>query len=143
MAKLKAAEYLCKAKTRAGTPCQVAALPGADYCFFHDPAKADERREAQGLGGRQNRMKTLDAAAPDVKIEDCQDVVALMSGTINQVLKGQIDPRVANTVGYLANVTIRAVEQGNLERRIAELEALFRSRSQAPDLLPDLLSKES
>jgi hypothetical protein len=87
-------------------------------------------------------MKTLDGAAPDVQVEDCQDVVALMSETINQVRKGQIDPRVANTVGYLANVVIRAVEQGDLERRIAELEVLVKSRSEAPDLVPDLPGEE-
>ncbi|MFY9585380.1 MAG: hypothetical protein WAR21_12915 [Candidatus Acidiferrales bacterium] len=79
-------------------------------------------------------MKTLAADAPDVKVEDCQGVVRLMSATINQVRKGQIDPRVANAIGYLANVLVRAVEQGELERRITELEALLKGRSQAPDL---------
>jgi hypothetical protein len=116
----------CRAVKPDGSRCQVAALPGSDFCFFHDPTKADERRDAQALGGRQNRMKTLDATAPDIRVEDCQDVVRLISETINQVRKGQIDPRVANAVGYLANVLIRAVEQGEMERRLAELEAIVK-----------------
>jgi hypothetical protein len=119
-----------------GSRCEVAALPGSDFCFFHDPSKADERREAQSLGGRQNRMRTLDATAPDVRVENCQDVVRLLSETINQVRKGQIDPRVANAVGYLANVLIRATEQGELERRLAELEALV--KTPRPTLSSDL-----
>lgn len=119
-----------------GSRCMAAALPGSDYCFFHDPSKADERREAQSLGGRQNRMRTLDATAPDVRVENCQDVVRLLSETINHVRKGQIDPRVANAVGYLANVLIRATEQGELERRLAELEALV--KTPRPSLSSDL-----
>lgn len=118
----------CQAVKPDGSRCQAAALPGRDFCFFHDPSKADERREAQSLGGQQNRMKTLDASAPDVEIEDCQDVVRLISETINQVRKGQIDPRVANAVGYLANVLIRAVEQGDMERRLDDLEAVVKTK---------------
>jgi len=118
----------CQAVKPDGSRCQAAALPGRDFCFFHDPAKADERREAQSLGGQQNRMKTLDASAPDVEIEDCQDVVRLISETINQVRKGQIDPRVANAVGYLANVLIRAVEQGDMEKRLDDLEAVVKTK---------------
>ena len=116
----------CRAVKSDGSRCQAAALPDSDFCFFHDPSRADERRDAQALGGRQNRMKTLDATAPDIRVEDCQDVVRLISETINQVRKGQIDPRVANAVGYLANVLIRAVEQGEMEKRLAELEAIVK-----------------
>lgn len=123
----------CKAMTKDGSPCQTPALAGSDFCFFHDPDKAEERFEARAAGGRQNRMATLSADAPDVKVESCQDVVRLVSDTINQVRKGDIDPRVANAVGYLANVLIRAVEQGDMERRIAELEAVVGAKPASTD----------
>jgi hypothetical protein len=129
---------LCEAARSDGSKCKAPALPGSPFCFFHDPTKADERREAQSLGGRQNRMRTLDASAPEVKVKDCQDVVMLISDTINQVRRGQIDPRVANAVGYLANVLIRAVEQGDLEKRLAELEALIKAPRLNPSLSDDL-----
>ena len=45
-------------------------IPELEFCFFHDPSKAGERREAQAQGGRQNRIKTLEASAQDVKVED-------------------------------------------------------------------------
>jgi hypothetical protein len=69
-----------------------------------------------------------------VKVEDCGDVVALISETINQVRKGVIDPRVANAVGYLANVLIKAFEQDELETRIERLEALLERRNQTSEL---------
>lgn len=123
----------CKARTKEGTECQTPALAGSDFCFFHDPDKAEERFEARAAGGRQNRMKTLSADAPDVKVESCQDVVRLISETINQVRKGDIDPRVANAVGYLANVLIRAVDQGEMEKRIEDLEAAVNMKTASPD----------
>jgi len=113
---------LCKAKKPDGSDCQSIALPESDFCFFHDPDKAEKRREAQSLGGRHNHMKTLNPDAPDVKIENIQDTVPLLSETINQVRKGEIDPRIANSVGYLANVIIKAVEQSDIEKRLEEIE---------------------
>jgi len=55
----------------------------------------------------------------------------LLSDTINQVRKGQIGPRVANAVGYLSNILIKALEQTEMEKRIEGLEALVRERQQA------------
>ncbi len=81
-----------------------------------------------------NRQKTLEGATPDAKIQNCGDALALISDTINQVRKGDIDPRVANSVGYLATIAMRAFEQNDLETRIAKLESLLKSRDPVPDL---------
>ena len=114
--------------------CQAPALPGSEFCFFHDPSKADKRREAQAQGGRRNRMKTLEESAPDVKVKDSGDAIALISDTINQVRKGQIDPRVANSVGFLANILLKAVERDKLETRIEQLEAVLKVQTPTLDL---------
>src|ERR1700676_2111747 len=106
---MKSTKQSCQGVTPDGSQCQAAALRNSDFCFFHDPSKDAERRESCAAGGRQNRMKTLDTATSDVKIEDCGDVVELLSETINQVRKGLIDPRIANSVGYLANIAVRVV----------------------------------
>lgn len=124
----------CEAVTPDGSPCQAAALPQSAFCYFHDESKAAERREAQARGGRQNRAKTLDPTAPDVKIACCGDLAPLLSRTINQVLKGQLDPRVANTVGYLVSIEMRVFEVRDLEARIDRLEEVIERHSQIPDL---------
>lgn len=80
-------------------------------------------------------MKTLETTAPDVKIQDCGDAIALLVQTINQVRKGEIDPRIANSVGFLANILIRAAEQERLETRIKQLETLLKSKSPTIDLI--------
>jgi hypothetical protein len=121
----------CAATKGDGTGCGAAALPGSHFCFFHDPAKAAARRQAQSAGGLANKMATLPADAPDVKVEDGADVVKLLCQTINQVRRGEIDPRVANAVGYLANIILAAAGQRELETRIAELETLVKNRRQS------------
>ena len=131
--KRKSIKSSCQAVKPDGTRCKAAALPGSDYCFFHDPSLAAERRAAQSAGG--SRIKTLAADAPEVQVADTRDVVSLISETINQVRRGQVDPRVANSVGYLAAILLRAVEQGTLEGKVAELEAIIKARGNAaPEL---------
>lgn len=124
----------CSATKKDQSKCQAAAIPGSEFCFFHDPSNSEKRREAQAQGGRQNRMKTLEESAPDVKVEDSGDAITLISQTINQVRKGQIDPRIANSVGFLANILIKAVERDKLETRIEKLEALLKVRASTLDL---------
>jgi hypothetical protein len=121
----------CVATKHNGKACNAAALPGSHFCFFHDPTKAAARRKAQSAGGLANRMATLPADAPDVKVEDGADVVKLLGATINQVRRGEIDPRVANAVGYLANIVLAATGQRELENRLAELETLVKNRRQS------------
>jgi hypothetical protein len=121
----------CAARKRNGTACRAAALPGSRFCFFHSPKHATARRNAQSRGGLANRMATLPADAPDVKVEDAADVVRLLGETINQVRRGEIDPRVANAVGYLSNIVLAATAQRDLETRIAELESLVKNRSES------------
>lgn len=115
----------CQANKQNGGKCEVTALSDSDFCFFHDPSKAAERKAAQSLGGKGNRMKTLDPGIPDVKIQNGGDMIALLSETINQVRKGTIDPRIGNTVGYLANIAMRVVELNELEARIRRLESVL------------------
>lgn len=127
----QSAKKSCAATKGNGTACGAAALPGSQFCFFHDPAKAAARRQAQSAGGLANKMATLPADAPDVKVEDGADVVKLLGETINQVRRGEIDPRVGNSVGYLANIVLAATGQRELETRIAELETLMKNRRQS------------
>jgi hypothetical protein len=52
-------------------------------------------------------------------------VVGLVEATVNDVRCGRVDARVAKAVGVLANVAIKAIQQGELERRLEALEAVL------------------
>lgn len=106
------------------TPCRAPTMAGAPFCFFHDPSKAKERAEARRAGGRATAAAVLPADTPDHPIRTTADIVNLLAETINQVRRGEIDTRIANTVGYLAGICLKAFEQGEIEQRLAALEMI-------------------
>lgn len=66
--------------------------------------------------------------APDVAVESAQDVVRLLGETISQVRRGEIDPRIANSVGYLSGIVLKAREQGDIEDRLKLIEEEINSK---------------
>ena len=99
---------------------------GLEYCFFHNPTNSVERQAASSKGGKRGRVATLPTQTPVLKVQSAQDVVILLSESINQVRRGEIDPRIANAVGYLSGLFLKAREQGEIEERLSELESSLR-----------------
>ncbi len=126
----------CRASTKAGSPCRACPAPGKSFCTFHDPrpAAAAAQATARQEGGRRRSLPraALPTDLPDITVAGVRDIGPLLSETINQVRKGLLDPRIANTVGYLASVLIRAFEVGDLENRIALLESATQHSSPTP-----------
>jgi hypothetical protein len=116
----------CEAIKGDGDRCQARAINGSDYCFFHDPGNRDKFKAASVKGGRNRlkprRMKTLGAESADVTISSADNILKLLSDTINQVRHGEIDVRIGNAIGYLSGIALRAIELGKLEDRLAALE---------------------
>ena len=61
----------------------------------------------------------------DNPLRNTHEVVTLLSESINHVRRGQLDPRVANAVGYLSGILLKALEQGRTEERLKHLEAVL------------------
>lgn len=121
----------CKAVRKDGSPCEAQAQAGRPFCFFHDPEKADEARAAQARGGSSREVldanevqpwRGLPAGVTVMRTPTPSDVVLLLADTIDEVKTGRIDPRVANAVGYLSNVILKALEVDALNERLAALE---------------------
>jgi len=83
-------------------------------CVFHDPAMAAKIRKARQAGGvsRARNIATLAAETPDHLLGNTQDVSVQLAVSINQLRRGQLDPRMANAIGYLSSVLLRSLEQG-------------------------------
>ena len=94
---------------------------GRDVCIFHDPDKAEEGRRARRAGGIVEQVGC--PLSPDNPLGNANDVSILLGESINQVRRGQLDPRVANTVGYMTSVLLRVLEQGSIEDRLNKIEA--------------------
>ena len=113
-----------------GAACGGYAVDGSAFCFVHDPDQAAKRDDARRRGGQAGRVATLPESA--VAVRSLTDVVGLVEETINDVRAGRVDVRVANAVGYLANVAIKAIAQSDVEARLDALESVLEpSRRQA------------
>jgi hypothetical protein len=118
-------QRFCRGKKKNGDPCPNAARPGRDYCFSHDPALSRRRAEGQRRGGvsRSKREPTLPADTPDAPLRTVADVIAAVEATYNAVRTGRLGARVGNCLAVLCQVQLKAIEGGDLERRLAALEA--------------------
>ncbi len=117
----------CQQHKKDGSSCNADVQSGKDVCVFHDPGKVEEREKARRAGGltRSRRAVVLTESTPDAPLTRAEEVATLMADTINQVRRGQLDSKVASTVGYLSGTLLKALEQGALERKVAALESLF------------------
>src|SRR5713226_4745241 len=119
----------CHHTSEDGTNCKAPAQSGKDYCFFHDPAQKEKRAEANRNGGamrgrREEATPLLPPNLPLLSLKTPAAVAGLYEETINQVRQGQIDLRVANTIGYLATMLLTALEStARVERQKEEAEA--------------------
>jgi hypothetical protein len=122
----------CEFGKKNGEPCGADAQTGKSLCVFHDPDKASEGRRARRAGGiaRSRLAAVLPSDTPDHPLGNTKDVSAFLADSINQLRRGQLDPRVANGVGYLSSVLLRALEQGPLEERLARIEAALAENAQ-------------
>jgi hypothetical protein len=112
----------CQHRRPDGRKCHANAMARSGFCFFHDPKRATERLEAQRAGGLRNKAASLPLDTPDHDVKNAGDIVALLGLTLNQVRKGQIDPRLANSVGYISGILLKALEVETLEQRVSALE---------------------
>jgi hypothetical protein len=66
---------------------------------------------------------------PDHPLGDTNQISVLLADSINRLRRGQLDPRVANAMGYLAAVLLKALESGRIEDRLTHLEAVMAGRT--------------
>jgi len=111
----------CKYVNRKGKQCKANAQHGSLFCFFHDPEKRMVQEAARLKGGKQGKRAVLEEAE-NIRITRLGDVIRLLNQTINQVRRGELDHKVANSVAYLSNVLVKTFEGEELQKRLDSLE---------------------
>ncbi len=100
---------LCVGTKRNGEGCTATVEPPQRYCWWHDPANADERRRAASKGGRGKPSREI----RDLK-KQLEDLAA-------DVLDGNVARADAVVVNQILNTRARLIE---LERKVREQEQL-------------------
>ena len=115
----------CQAIKRDGERCRGAAIPGAEWCYSHDPARAQERRRNASRGGKSGGRGRGGGEIAEIK--------DLLKTLTDRVIGAEdttpLSPSAGAVAGQLINARLRAVEverkikeTEDLEARIAELE---------------------
>ncbi len=114
---------VCAGITRDGARCKASVGPGAQWCYNHDPARAEQRKRNASKAGRSKPSREL------------ADIKTALRRLADDVLAGRVDRADAAIAGQLLGTYIRAVgvelkvrEQLDLIARMEELEAMVEAR---------------
>lgn len=114
-----------------GSACEANAMAGSQYCFHHNPAiSAKVKKLAQAKGGQANKIMVKEPLPP-LKIGASKDIVLLLEDTIARVRSGEMDLKIATTIGYLSGHLIKAFEVSYLEERVIKIENIVEQRYHA------------
>ena len=104
--------------------CQAAPVKDGDHCFWHSPEYAEDVAEARRLGGLRRRREVAVSGAYEVNgLETVGDLRRLLVIASLDTLGLENSIARARTLGYLVGVAGKLLETGELEERLATLEA--------------------
>jgi hypothetical protein len=117
----------CLGTKRDNSPCTVTVEPPQTYCWWHDPANADRRKQAASKGGKRGGRGRPIAELGSLRDEN--------SDIRRRLLEGELLPNVAAVAVQSINTDIRAVgatlkarEQEELTERLDALEEALEQR---------------
>ena len=112
-----------------GERCRAAPLRGSSLCYWHDPSVARERAEARRLGGlRRRREKATSQVFDWGGLENVEEIRRVLEVAVIDTLGLDNSPARSRTLGYLASLSLKALEVGELEERVAALEQAVHKR---------------
>ena len=123
----------CTARKADGSPCGANPMIDQQFCFSHHPDYEQEAAAARRLGGlRRRREKTIEGAYDLNGLRSADDIQRVVEAITFDLLGMESTIARANAILRAAGVAARLLETGELERRIADLEAALKDRSPEP-----------
>jgi len=110
----------CNATRKDGTPCKARAQPNVPYCWGHDPALTDKRREKRAKGGANKAtVRRLGKRMPAT----LRPVLDTLYKALTGLEVGTTDPKTATAMASVAGAIMRLHEGSEVESRLEALEA--------------------
>jgi len=120
---------VCNSLTKNGRPCQAMAQKGRRFCFYHDPEKKQERREAAASGGRRGYEKQvchlLGEGDSDWSFESVEDIRKGYETVVNAYLRGRVLTNALAVLNQCFQGLLKTVQQGRMEDRLDEIERIL------------------
>ncbi len=112
----------CVGTNRDGQPCSAHVYDGAEWCRWHDPARADDRAAWSRKGGaaRSNKARARKQLADQAM--SISDMDALLCLALKRVAAGTMEPNVGSAMAGIAKTVVGIRTTGDFEKRLEELE---------------------
>jgi hypothetical protein len=109
----------CGETRKDGSPCTARALPGGRYCWAHDPALTEQRREKRAKGGANRATsRRLERKMPAT----LRPLLDKLYTALDGVADGSMTPQQGTSMASIASAIARIFETAELEQRLARLE---------------------
>ena len=119
----------CKATTEKGDQCRAAPLLDSDFCFWHDPEHEREAAEARRAGGINRKKEVALRAIFDVEgLGSIEDIRRVLEAALTGELALENSHARSRTLTGIATAAARLLQQGELDERMAAIEAALNLR---------------
>ena len=105
---------------------------------MHSPEHAEEMAEARRLGGLRRREVAVSGAYEFVGLQTVSDIRRILEIGVLDTLGLENSIARARTLAYLAMTAIKLLEVGELEQRLAALEAAIHGQKSLPKSVFDV-----
>ena len=116
----------CKAQKVRGGQCNAPPTTGSQWCFWHDRSRKDEQRLAAVKGGLVSRAMSI-PDMPTPRLRSPEDVAKLLEFLSGRVGRGEVSVHIANSIGYLARISLYCIEV-EVSTRLHKLEEAMKNR---------------
>lgn len=113
----------CIARNATGDPCQAQPVRPSGYCWFHDPAIAEERERKRREGGanRSNAARVRRKLAGDLK--DLAGVKAMLLEAMQATKDGDLEPGILTALSTAARAVVAVAGVADFEAELAQMRA--------------------
>lgn len=119
----------CRARNATGEPCRATPLHDQEVCFWHSEEHASEATEARRLGGMRRRREGALAGAYELEsLASTPDLRRLLEIAAYDALGLENSVARVRVLTTIVQVGARLLEVGELEERLAVLEATLQPR---------------
>jgi len=102
---------ICHAKNRRGKPCRAPAIKGSKRCVMQSGRAA----EIGSKGGRRRATFSPDKLEQLPAPKDLAGLKDLLGQSLVELRAGRMDPKLANSISYLAASFVRTLEGAQME----------------------------
>lgn len=117
----------CKYILKNGNQCRATPQKNSDFCYFHNPSTNNEHFLSSKKGGSTKKKRIINSLE-FIRLEESKDVVTLLTKTIQELRGEKIDVRVANAIGHLSNILLKAYELTSINSKVDELKSVLNLR---------------